>query len=94
MLIRFGVPRKLLFIIGQFHDGLRVHVRLDDGECSGWFSVDQGLDQECVLPSLLFIIYVAAVISAVYKQLNADDAVRGDLVRIDQMGGDGEPCSC
>ena len=43
-------------------------MRLDDRVCSGWFAVEHGLHQECVLSSLLF----AAVLSVAYTHLKAD----------------------
>ena len=42
---RFGVPQRMISVIRQFHDGMRACVRLDDGECSEWFPVEQGLRQ-------------------------------------------------
>ena len=56
VLARFGVPLQMILVIRQFHDGMRAYVRLDDGVCSGWFAVEQGLRQGCVLAPLLFII--------------------------------------
>lgn len=84
----FGVQRKLASIIHQFHDGMRVGLRLDDGECSDWLSVDQGLRLGCVLAPPLFIIYVT-VTSDVYKRLDADSAVRGIFVRINLREANG-----
>lgn len=40
VLRRFGVPRKLVSIIRQYLDGMKVYFRLDDGESSDRFSVD------------------------------------------------------
>ena len=42
-------------------------VRHDDRVCSGWFAVEQGLRQGCVLaPPLFNILFFAAVINVVY----------------------------
>ena len=48
ILARFGVPPKMLAVIGQFHDGMRARIRTDDGECSDWFGVEEGLRQGCI----------------------------------------------
>ena len=63
VLARFGVPQNMISAIRQFHDGMRVCVRLDDRVCSGWFAVEQVLRQGCVLAPLLFNIFFAAVIT-------------------------------
>ena len=63
LLARFGVPQQMIADIRQFHDGMLAYVRLDDRVCSGWFAVEQGLRQECVLVPLPFNIFVAAVIN-------------------------------
>ena len=46
-----------------FHDGIRACVRLDDRVCSGWFAVEHGLCQGCVLVPLLFNIFFSVVIN-------------------------------
>ena len=43
VLPRFGVPQQMIEVIRQLHDGMRERVRSDDGRCSGWFEVAQGL---------------------------------------------------
>ena len=58
---RFGVPPKMLAVIRHFHDGMRARIRTDDGECSGWFGMWQGLRQGYVLAQLLFNIFFTAV---------------------------------
>ena len=42
-LARFSIPPRMLAVIRQFHDGMRACVRLDDGDCSDMFDVEQGL---------------------------------------------------
>ena len=54
VLARFGTPPQMIKVIRQFHDGMRACVRSDDGRCSEWFEVAQGLRQGCVLSPLLF----------------------------------------
>lgn len=41
MLETFDVRTKMLEIIRQFHDGMRVRVRMDDRTSSDWFDVGQ-----------------------------------------------------
>ena len=43
VLTRIGVPPQMIAVIRQFHDGMRACVRPDDGVCSDWFEVEQGL---------------------------------------------------
>ena len=38
-------------------------MRLDDAVCSGWFAVELGFCQRCVLSDLMFDIFFAAVIN-------------------------------
>ena len=60
---RFGVPPQL---IRQFHDGIifckRAYMRNDDGVCSEWFEVLQGLRQGSVLSPLLFNVFFFAIL--------------------------------
>ena len=52
ILTRIGVPPQMIAVMQQFHNGMRACVRPDDGVCSDWFEVEQGLRQECVLSPL------------------------------------------
>ena len=63
ILARFSVPQMMILVIRQFRDGMRACVRLDDRVYSGWFAVEQGLRQGCVLAPLLFNIFVEVVIN-------------------------------
>ena len=67
VLTRIGVPPQMIAVIRQFHDGMRACVRPDDGVCSDWFGVEQGLRQGCVLSPLLFNIFFAAVLNVVLQ---------------------------
>ena len=57
----FSVPHDIISVIRQFHDGMQTCMRLDDRVCSGWFAVEQGLREGCVLAPLLFNIFFAAL---------------------------------
>ena len=46
-------------------------MRFNDRVCSGWFAVEQGLRQGCVLAPLLFNILIAAVINVASTRLKA-----------------------
>ena len=74
---------------------MRVCVRLDDRVCSGWFTVEQVIRQECVLEALLFNIFFAAVsnvASAHFKAnkggMNTLEPLRGKR-RAGRRGGGG-----
>ena len=99
MLARFGVPDKMLTVIRQFHEGMRVRVRTDDGEHSEWFDVTQGLRQGCVLSPLLFNIFFAAVTHAVVVRFSEDPDIVRDLVHLEDLeenaaGVSSDPLAC
>ena len=82
VLARFGVPQRMISVIRQFHDGMRACVRLDGDVCSGWFAVEQGLRQGCVLAPLLFNISFAAVTHVSYARFEADKGIMDALVSL------------
>ena len=82
VLTRIGVPPQMLAAIQQFHDGMRACVRPDDGVCSDWFDVEQGLRQGCVLSPLLFRIFFAAVLTVVPQRFIEEPAILAELVRL------------
>ena len=72
---------------------MRACVRLDDRVCSGWFTAEQGLRQGCVLASLLFRIFFAAVINVAYTRCKADKDILDALALLQkktEVGGWGE----
>ena len=82
VLARFGVPQNMISVIRQFHNDMRVRVRLDDRVCSRWFAVEQGLRQGCVLAPLLFNIFFAAVINVASTRFKADKGIMNALVHL------------
>jgi len=82
VLARFGIPPRMLAVIRQFHDGMRACVRLDDGECSDMFDVEQGLRQGCVLAPLLFNIFFTAVLRVAEKRFTADAVIMDSMVQL------------
>ena len=77
----------MILVIRQFHDGMRACVRLDDRVCSGWFTVEQGLRQGCVLVPLLSNIFFVAVINVVYTRFKADEGIMDALVHLRKKKG-------
>ena len=73
-------------------DGMRA-VRLGDRVCSRCFAAEQGLRQGCVLATLLFNIFFAAVINGASTRFKADKGIVDALVHLrkkSRAGGRGE----
>ena len=66
---------------------MRACVRLDDGVCSGWFTVKQSL-HGCVLAPLLFDIFTV-VIHVAYTRFEADQGIMDALVGLRKKAGTG-----
>ena len=90
----------MLTVIRQFHEGMRARVHTDDGEHSEWFDVTQGLRQGCVLSTLLFNIFFAAVTYTVLVRFSEDADIVRDLVHIEEdleenvAGESSDPLAC
>ena len=82
VLTHIGVPPQMIAVIRQFHDGMRACMRRDDGVCSDWFEVEQGLRQVCVLFPLLFNIFFAAVLNVVLQRFSEEPAILVELVHL------------
>lgn len=71
---------------------MRAYVRFDDGECSGWFPVEQGLNNGYALALLLLNIFVV-VIDIAYARCEADkdfmDALVGPKMKTGASGSNG-----
>ncbi|CAM9498388.1 unnamed protein product, partial [Ascophyllum nodosum] len=86
VLARFGTPSQMIEVIRQFHDGMRACVRSDDGRCSEWFEVAQGLRQGCVLSPLLFNVFFAAILRVVLERFSKDAGILADLIVFNATG--------
>ena len=82
VLTPIGVPLQMIAVIRQFHGGMRACVRPDDGVCSDWFEVEQGLRQGSVLSPLLFKIFFVAVLNVVLQRFNEEPAILAELVHL------------
>ena len=85
------VPPQMIAVIQQFHDGMRACVRPDDCVCSDWFEVEQGLRQGCVLSSLLFNIFFAAVLIVVLPRFSEEPVILAELVHLKEPPTSMEP---
>ena len=68
---------------------MRACVWLDDRVCSGWFAVEQGLRQGCVLAPLLLNILLAVVTNVAYTRFKADQDIMDALVHLKKKKGAG-----
>ena len=82
VLTRIGVPPQMIAVIQQFHDGMRACVRPNDGVCSDWFEVKQGLREGWILSPLLFNMFFAAVLNVVLQRFSEDPIILAELVHL------------
>ena len=77
----FGVPPHLIAAIRQIHDGMKACVRNDNGVCSDWFEVAQGLRQGCMLSPLLSNVLVAArlLVALLIERFSENVGILADL---------------
>ena len=76
VLTRIGMPLQIIAVTRQLHDGIRACVEPDDGVCSDWFEVEQGLRKGCVLSPLLFNIFFTAVLTYALQRFSEDTVRR------------------
>ena len=74
----------MIAVIRHFHEGVRACVRNDNGDCLEEFNVEQGLRHGCVLSSLLFNIFAAALLVAL-QRLSEDPDILADLVHLQEQ---------
>lgn len=79
---RFRLPRKVLAIIRQCHDGMRARVWMDEGTCSDWLDVGQGHRQGCHLAPLMFNRFFVAMLILSEDEFAKDDEVMADMAMI------------
>ena len=82
VLTRIRVPPQMFAVVQQSHDGMRACVRPDDGVCSDWYEVDQGLRQGCMLSQLSFHVFFAAVLTVVVQRFCEEPAILAELVHL------------
>ena len=82
VLARFETPPQMIEVNRQFHDEMRACVRSDDGRCSEWFEMAQGLRQGCVLFPLLFNVFFDAILFVVLERFSEDADILADLIRL------------
>ena len=59
-------------------------MRPDDGVCSDWFEVKQGLWQRCVISPLLFNIFFAAVLNVVLQIFSEETVILAEVVHLEE----------
>ena len=72
-------------VIRQFHDGMRACVRNDDGRCSEWFEVAQGLRQRCTFSPLLFNAFFATILLVALDKFSNDAGLLAETIHLQEQ---------
>ena len=91
MLSRLSVPPRMITVIHEFHDGMKACVRSSDGTYSEPFEVNKELRQGCALSSLLFNIFIAAVLNVVLQKFSEDEDILAELVHLQEQPRETRP---
>ena len=82
----YAIPVAYSFLhIRQFHDGMRACVRMDSGETSECFAVEQGLRQGCDRPGFVQHL-LRSGLTVAFDRFSIDKAVLDDFVRVVARG--------
>jgi hypothetical protein len=88
VLRKLGMPQKILGIIRGFHEGMNATLLLSGNE-SEKFNIKNGLRQGCVLAPNAFLLYLTAVLTEAFGDLQDSDEFK-DGVWIRCRGGSGK----
>ena len=76
----FGTPPQMIEVIRQFHDGMRACVRSNDGRCSEWFDVAQGLR---TFPATVQCILRCDTLRRT-REIQQDSGILADLIHLQE----------
>ena len=68
LLLKIGIPSKIVNIIKSFHEGMMAKVSID-GELTEAFEVISGLRQGCILAPALFILFFSYVLCRAHQSM-------------------------
>jgi hypothetical protein len=86
VLERRGVPERMARLIRNMHEGATAQVRVD-GQLSTPFVLEMGLKQGSAIASLLFNIYLGAIIEEAHKEMHKHKDLGLKLVPHKRKGG-------